>query len=163
MAYATIAECSKDGAIIYGEGNFRVKSHAKGFIYWPTRISPAVAMDAAIDPATATESEIAKLLQRKHPVGKDADILVRLLLPTLKRIASEAETEATDNAEEEADDLGMTGEDSADESAESNMVSLFANDFYKAERERWASVNRNNTQRRGQGFAPVAANASKGH
>lgn len=113
--------------------------------------APADRLGAAMDSAQSA---------KRKPVGKDnsaIDALVRKLLPTLKRMA--AESEANDDADAEQEALfGGAAEDEATNSRYAEGMSGYAE-----AKAYWNGVAERNKAGRGRAYAPVAANASKGH
>jgi len=98
----------------------------------------------------------ARPAKRRKPVGKDTsaeDTLIRRLLPTLKRMAT-----AEDDADAEQEVLFGTAEDEATSSRYAEGMSGYAE-----AKAYWNGVAERNKAGRGRAYAPVAANASKGH
>ena len=132
------------------------KRDNRGVFYdFHNRIVPpptvGIGMDSAVAPQTA---------KRKLIVGKDTSVedeLIRLLLPTLKRLCNEAESEAEDGVEEEQKAMF----DNADNGEGERFNE--ATESYKQQRQHWFGINAANLRNRGRAYASVAANAYKGH
>jgi hypothetical protein len=91
--------------------------------------------------------------KRRKPVGKDnsaEDILIRKLLPTLKKMADEAAT-AEDDADAEQEALfGGTAEDEAQPLNEIVNVSE-----QSKTRLQWLAINKRNAERRGLPYSAI--------
>jgi hypothetical protein len=135
MAYATAEEAIKYGSIIYGRGNVKAVRRGNGFIYWPTN---GVAMDAASSNESsdaAVITKIAREIAANKAMDKAAISAVRKLFPQLLSAVA-------DGVEEEAQALGLEGEDEALDS----FSSACANSLH-ASKEYWSGVKAKNAER----------------
>lgn len=107
--------------------------------------APADRLGAAMDSAQPAK--------RRKPVGKDnstIDALVRKLLPTLKRIADEAEAQDDADAEQEA----LFGAEANDEELNEKAGIVNVSEQSKT-RLQWLEINKRNAERRGLPYSAI--------
>jgi hypothetical protein len=115
--------------------------------------APADRLGAAMDSAQPAK--------RRKPVGKDTsveDTLIRRLLPTLKKMADESFAE--DDAESEQQQYGESEANDEELNEQAGIVNVSEQNKTRLD---WLAINERNRAGRGRAYAPVAANASKGH